>query len=59
MECNDDYNLNSTLKVNHYSSLLKPDDLWKPVSRINNDRIRRTTRLAFSYEKTDPVWVLN
>jgi uncharacterized damage-inducible protein DinB len=25
--------------------LLKPDDLWKPVSRINNDRIRRTTNV--------------
>jgi hypothetical protein len=33
------------LKVNDYLSLLKPDDLWKPVSRINSDRIRRTTTL--------------
>ena len=26
-----------------YLSLLKPDDLYKSVSRINNDGIRRTT----------------
>jgi uncharacterized damage-inducible protein DinB len=37
--------------IDHYShgmqlmSLLKPDELWKPVSRINNDRIRRTTNV--------------
>jgi uncharacterized damage-inducible protein DinB len=39
----DDYNFNSTLKVNNYLSLLKPDDLCKSVSRINKDGIRRNT----------------
>jgi uncharacterized damage-inducible protein DinB len=39
----DDYNFNSTLKVNNYLSLLKPDDLFKSVSRINKDGIRRNT----------------
>lgn len=41
----DDYNFNSTLKVNNYLSLLKPDDLCKPVSRLNNDGIRRSTKV--------------
>jgi uncharacterized damage-inducible protein DinB len=30
-------------KVDNYLSSLKPDDLYKSVSRINNDGIRRTT----------------
>ena len=38
----DDYNLNSTLKINNYLSSLRPNDLWRPVSRINKDGIRRS-----------------
>jgi uncharacterized damage-inducible protein DinB len=39
----DYYNLNSTLKINNYLSSLTPNDLRRPVSRINIDGIRRTT----------------
>jgi uncharacterized damage-inducible protein DinB len=39
----DDYNIECISKVNNYLSSLKPDDLYKSVSRINNDGIRRTT----------------
>ena len=39
----DDYNYECISKVNNYLSSLKPDDLYKSVSRINNDGIRRTT----------------
>jgi hypothetical protein len=39
----DDYNFECISKVNNYLSSLKPDDLYKSVSRINNDGIRRTT----------------
>jgi uncharacterized damage-inducible protein DinB len=41
----EDYNLKCTLKVNKYLSSLRHDDLWKPISRINNDGIRRNTTL--------------
>jgi len=39
----DDYNLSSTLKINNYLSSLTANDLRRPVSRINNDRVKRTT----------------
>jgi len=39
----EDYNFECISKVNNYLSSLKPDDLYKSVSRINNDGIRRTT----------------
>jgi len=39
----DDYNVTSTLKINNYLNSLRPDDLWRPVSRLNIDGIRRTT----------------
>ena len=39
----DQYNFNSTLKTNNYLSSLRPDDLLRPVSRLNKDGIRRTT----------------
>jgi uncharacterized damage-inducible protein DinB len=39
----EDYNLNSTSKINNYLDSLRPDDLMTPVSRLNIDRIRRTT----------------
>ncbi|MFL6410626.1 MAG: DinB family protein [Nitrososphaeraceae archaeon] len=39
----DNYNFNCTSKINNYLKSLKPEDLYKPVSRINNDGIRRTT----------------
>jgi uncharacterized damage-inducible protein DinB len=39
----DDYNLNTTLKINNYLSSLRSNDLWRLVSRLNNDGIRRTT----------------
>jgi uncharacterized damage-inducible protein DinB len=39
----DDYNLNSTSKINNYLDSLRPNDLWRPVSRLNIDGIRRTT----------------
>lgn len=29
--------------MNNYLSSLRPNDLWKPVSRLNKDGIRRTT----------------
>ncbi len=39
----DDYNLSSTLKINNYLSSLTANDLRRPVSRINKDRVKRTT----------------
>jgi uncharacterized damage-inducible protein DinB len=39
----DSYNCNCTLKVNDYLDSLKIEDLSKPVSRMNNDGVRRTT----------------
>ena len=39
----DNYNFNCISKVNNYLKSLKPKDLYKPVSRINKDGIRRTT----------------
>jgi uncharacterized damage-inducible protein DinB len=39
----DDYNLSSTLMINNYLSSLTANDLRKPVSRTNNDRVKRTT----------------
>ena len=39
----DDYNLTSTLKIKNHLSSLMPKDLWRSVSRINIDGIRRTT----------------
>ena len=39
----DNYNFNCISKVNSYLKSLKPKDLYKPVSRINKDGIRRTT----------------
>ena len=39
----DDYNLNSTSKIKNYFDSLRPNDLWRPVSRLNIDGIRRTT----------------
>ena len=39
----DGYNLNSKLKINNYLSSLRPDDLSRPVTRLNKDGIRRTT----------------
>jgi uncharacterized damage-inducible protein DinB len=39
----DDYNISSTLKINNYLSSLSANDLRRPVSRINNDRVKRTT----------------
>jgi uncharacterized damage-inducible protein DinB len=39
----DNYNFNCISKVNNYLDSLKPEDLYKLVSRINNDGIRRTT----------------
>ena len=41
----EDYYLNSTLKVNSYLNSLTPNDLWKSVSRMNVDGIRRTTKV--------------
>jgi uncharacterized damage-inducible protein DinB len=35
--------INSALKINNYLFSLRPNDLHRPVSRINNDGIRRTT----------------
>jgi uncharacterized damage-inducible protein DinB len=43
MECIDDYNFDSTTKINNYWDLLTSNDLWRPVSRIKNDGIRRST----------------
>jgi len=37
------YNFNCISKVNNYLKSLKPEALYKPVSRINKDGIRRTT----------------
>ena len=37
------YNFNCIPKVNNYLKSLKPEDVYKPVSRINKDGIRRTT----------------
>ena len=39
----DGYNFTSTLKINKYLSSLTPNDLLRPVSRINIDGIKRTT----------------
>ena len=39
----DNYNLDSTAKVNKYLDSLTPNDLWKSVSRLNIDGIRRST----------------
>ena len=39
----DNYNFDCISKVNSYLKSLKPKDLYKPVSRINKDGIRRTT----------------
>ena len=39
----DDYNHTSTLKINNYLDSLRPNDLCRPVSRLNIDGIRRTT----------------
>jgi uncharacterized damage-inducible protein DinB len=41
----EDYNLNSTLKINSYLDSLTPNDLWKSISRMNVDGIRRTTKV--------------
>ena len=40
----DDYNLNSTSKINKYLESITPNDLCKPVSRLNIDGIRRSTK---------------
>ena len=42
----DDYNLNSTLKINNYLDSLTPNDLSKPVSRMNVDGVRRSTKVS-------------
>jgi uncharacterized damage-inducible protein DinB len=44
----EDYNLNSTLKVNSYLDSLTPNDLWKSISRMNVDGIRGTTKFAIT-----------
>ena len=41
----ENYNLNSTLKINSYLDSLTPNDLWKSISRMNVDGIRRTTKV--------------
>jgi len=41
----EDYNLNSTLKINSYLDSLTPNDLWKSISRMNVDGIRRTIKV--------------
>ena len=41
----EDYNLNSILKINSYLDSLTPNDLWKSISRMNVDGIRRTTKV--------------
>lgn len=41
----EDYNLSSTLKINSYLDSLTPNDLWKSISRMNVDGIRRTTKV--------------
>ena len=38
-----DYNLSSTSRINKYLSSLRLKDLLKPVSRLNQDGLRRTT----------------
>jgi uncharacterized damage-inducible protein DinB len=39
----DDYNFNSTAKMSNYLDSLTSNDLWRPVSRMNIDGIRRST----------------
>ena len=39
----DDYNLKSIEKINNYLGSLTSNDLWRPVSRMNIDGIRRST----------------
>ena len=39
----DDYNLDSTAKINNYLDSLTSNDLGRPVSRMNIDGIRRST----------------
>jgi uncharacterized damage-inducible protein DinB len=41
----EDYNFECISKVNNYLSSLKPDDLYKSVSRTNNNGIRRTKKV--------------
>ena len=40
----DNYNLNSTSRIDRYLQSIAPNDLWKPVSRLNIDGIRRSTK---------------
>ncbi|MGA7899606.1 MAG: DinB family protein [Nitrososphaeraceae archaeon] len=41
----DYYNSSTALKIDNYLSLLRPDDLCKRVSRINQDGIKRNTQV--------------